>query len=85
MSSIHQPTIMSFIYGQNTRSLNLAQRAIVEASQTALISQKDAENVADNNLQTSIASNLATQEIEQLNINSTQVNRVTQNTTTAIS
>ena len=66
--------------GQNTRSLNLAQRAIAEASQTALISQKDAENVADNNLQTSIASNLATQEIEQLNINSTQVNRVTQNT-----
>ena len=68
--------------GQNTRSLNLAQRAIAEASQTALILQKDAENVADNNLQTSITSNLATQEIEQLNINSTQVNRVTQNTTT---
>jgi hypothetical protein len=66
--------------GQNTRSLNLAQRAIAEASQTALISQKDAENIADNNLQTNIASNLATQEIEQLNINSTQVNRVTQNT-----
>lgn len=69
---------------QNTRSLNLAQRAIAEASQTALISQKDAENVVDNNLQTSIVSNLATQEIEQLNINSQQVNRVAQNTTTSL-
>jgi hypothetical protein len=68
--------------GQNTRSLNLAQRAIAEASQTTLISQKDAENVVDNNLQTSIASNLATQEIEQLNISSQQINRVAQNTTT---
>jgi hypothetical protein len=67
---------------QNTRSLNLAQRAIAEASQTTLISQKDAENVVDNNLQTSIASNLTTQEIEQLNISSQQINRVVQNTTT---
>jgi hypothetical protein len=69
---------------QNTRSLNLAQRAIAEASQTALISQKDAENVVDNNLQTSISSSLATQEIEQLNISSQQVNRVAQNTTTSL-
>jgi hypothetical protein len=74
------PAVITRNIGQNTRSLNLAQRAIAETSQTALISQKDAENVVDNNLQTSIASNLATQEIEQLNINSTQVNRVTQNT-----
>jgi hypothetical protein len=70
--------------GQNTRSLNLAQRAIAEASQTALISQKDAENVVDSNLQTSISSSLATQEIEQLNISSQQVNRVAQNTTTSL-
>jgi hypothetical protein len=69
---------------QNTRSLNLAQRAIAEASQTALISQKDAENVVDSNLQTSIASNLATQEIEQLNISNQQVNRVAQNSTTSL-
>jgi len=68
---------------QNTRSLNLAQRAIAETSQAALISQKDAENTVDNNLQTSIASNLATQEIEQLNISNQQVNKVVQNTTTS--
>jgi hypothetical protein len=78
------PAVVTRNISQNTRSLNLAQRAIAEASQTALISQKDAENVVDNNLQTSISSSLATQEIEQLNISSQQVNRVAQNTTTSL-
>jgi hypothetical protein len=78
------PAVVTRNISQNTRSLNLAQRVIAEASQTALISQKDAENVVDNNLQTSISSSLATQEIEQLNISSQQVNRVAQNTTTSL-
>jgi len=77
------PAVVTRNIGQNTRSLNLAQRAIAEASQTALISQKDVENIVDNNLQTSIPSNLATQEIEQLNISNQQINRVAQNTTTS--
>ena len=78
------PAVVTRNISQNTRSLNLAQRAIAEASQTALISQKDAENVVDSNLQTSISSSLATQEIEQLNISNQQVNRVAQNTTTSL-
>ena len=78
------PAVVTRNIGQNTRSLNLAQRAIAEASQTALISQKDAENVVDSNLQTSITSNLVTQEIEQLNISSQQVNRIAQNNSTSL-
>ena len=73
------PAVVTRNANQNARSLSLAQRAMIEANQTASSSIKEAENIADNNIQTNIASSIGTQENEQTSTLNVQVNRVSQN------
>jgi len=71
------PAIVTRNSSQNAKSLSLAQRAIVEANQTASSSIKEAESIADsNNIQTSTALSIGTQENEQISTINVQVNRV---------
>jgi len=81
------PAIITRNANQTTRLVSLAQRAINEASQTTSSSMKEAENIADNNIQASTTSNISTQENEQRVAANLQVNRVNQinNTNTTIS
>jgi hypothetical protein len=71
------PAVLTRNANQNTRSLSLAQRAIVEANKTASSSIKEAESIADsNNIQTSTASSIGTQENEQISTINVQVSRI---------
>jgi hypothetical protein len=72
------PAVVTRNANQNARSLSLAQRAIVEANQTASSSMKEAESIADNNVQASIASSMGIQENEQQATGNVQVNRINQ-------
>jgi hypothetical protein len=77
------PAVVARNANQNARSLSLAQRAIVEANQTASSSIKEAESIADNSVQTSIASSIGIQENEQTSTVNVQVSRVNQNIITS--
>jgi hypothetical protein len=72
------PAVVTRNANQNARTLSQAQRAIVEANQTASSSMKEAESIADNSVQTSIASSMGIQENEQTSTVNVQVSRVNQ-------
>jgi hypothetical protein len=72
------PAVVARNANQNARTLSVAQRAIVEANQTASSSMKEAESIADNSVQTSIASSMGIQENEQGTTVNAQVNRINQ-------
>ncbi len=77
------PSVVTRNANQNARSLSLAQRAIVEANQTASSSMKEAESISDSSVQTSIASSMGIQENEQQTTGNVQVSRVSQNIITS--
>ena len=77
------PSVVTRNANQNARSLSLAQRAIVEANQTASLSMKEAESISDSSVQTSIASSMGMQENEQQTTGNVQVSRVSQNIITS--
>jgi len=72
------PAVVARNANQNARTLSVAQRAIVEANQTASSSMKEAESIADNSVQTSIASSMGMQENEQISTVNVQVSRINQ-------
>jgi len=76
------PAVVTRNANQNARTLSVAQRAIVEASQTASSSVKEAESIADN-VQTNTASSIGTQENEQGTTVNVQVNRINQTNITS--
>jgi hypothetical protein len=78
------PAIVTRNASQNARVLSLAQRAIAEANQTASSSMKEAESIASNNVQASIASSINTQGSEQPIQSFAQVNRNDQNNNSPI-
>lgn len=78
------PAIVTRNANQNARSLSLAQRAIAEANQTASSSMKEAESIANNNVQSSIASSIDTQGSEQSIQSFVQVNRNDQNNNSTV-
>jgi hypothetical protein len=77
------PAIVTRNANQNARVLSLAQRAIVEANQTASSSMKEAESISYSSVQTSIASSMGMQENEQQTTGNVQVSRVSQNIITS--
>ena len=77
------PAVVTRNANQNARSLSLAQRAIVEANQTASSSVKEAESIVDNNVQASTTSSMGTQENEQSSTASAKVNRISQSNITS--